>query len=125
MESTNAEEDGGEEAPATKLTLGEESAILTTIREMMTEIKSDIANRLTDFQTSFQADIKKQLNKMRADIGKEIEEAVGKIALTNERLEEAEQRIGDMETWSAGAKDAVNSLLKTQQALQAKVTELE
>lgn len=41
MESTNTEEEGGEEAPATKLTLSEESTILTTIREMMTEIKTD------------------------------------------------------------------------------------
>lgn len=82
-------------------------------------------NRLTDFQNSFQADIKKQLNEMRADINREIEEATGKIVLTNERFEEAEQRIGDMETWSAGAKDAVNSLLKTQHALKAKVTERE
>ena len=56
---------------------------------------------------------------MRADITQEIEEATGKIDLANERLEEAKQ--WDMKTWSTGAKDAVNSLLK----IQVEVTELE
>lgn len=65
------------------------------------------------------------MNKLRAGINQDIEEVTGKIDATNERLEEAEQRIRDMETWSTGAKDAVSSLLRTQRAIQGKVTKLE
>lgn len=73
------------------------------MKGMITEIRTDIVKQLSDFKNSLQADIKKQLNKLGGDINQEIEEATGKIDLANERLEEAEQRIRDMETWSTSA----------------------
>lgn len=58
MENTNTEEDGGEEALANKL--GDEPAILNTIREVMkgmiSEIRTDIAKQLSDFQKSVSAE---------------------------------------------------------------------
>ena len=80
-----------EEVLATKL--GGETTLLTTTQEAM--------------------DTKKQPNEMRAVFNQNIEETTGKIELTTERLEEAEQCIGDMESWGMDAKGAMSSLLKT------------
>lgn len=62
---------------------------------------------------------------MKADINQKIEETTAKIDSTTERLEEAERHVGDIESWGTDAKDTIVSLLETQSALQAKVTDLE
>ena len=41
------------------------------------------------------------------------------------RVEEAEQRVSDMEDWSAGAKDVIFQALAAQESIQAKLTDLE
>ena len=103
------EDDPTENTNTDATKLGGKTAILTTIQEVMKdmttemqELRSDITKQLSDLQNNFQTDIKKWLNKLRADINQKIVEITGKIDLTTERLEEAEQRIGDMETWGTG-----------------------
>lgn len=54
-----------------------------------------------------------------------IKEMAGKIKLTTEKLDEAEQHIRDMEICWMGTKHAVMSLLNMRHNLQAKVADLE
>jgi hypothetical protein len=44
---------------------------------------------------------------------------------TSTRMGDAEQRIGEMDRWNSAVKEILEQSLKSQHALQAKVTELE
>lgn len=110
-----------------------ETVSLTSIRDIIkesmstaiSELENNISKQLADFQCSFQEDIKKQLGEMGTDINQKMEVIAGQLAATSRRLEEAEERIVEVETFGVEAKEVISNMQKTQLALQAKITELE
>lgn len=79
-------------------------------------LRSDLKSEMSEFRRSFRNDMKKELNEFRA---------TGELQATIARVAETEQRISDIEEWDTAAKEALTHALESQEALQAKLTELE
>ncbi len=101
------------------------SVIKHSMTEAMSALENNISKQLSDFQHNFKEDIMKQLGEMRSEINQRMEVTAGKIAATSQRLDEAEERIREVETFSGEVKDVLTRVQKTQLALQSKITELE
>lgn len=101
------------------------NAIKHSMAEAMSELENNISKQLSDFQHNFKEDIIKQLDEMRTEINQKMEATTGKIAAASRRLDEAEERIGEVETFSVEVKDVLTNVQRTQSTLQAKITELE
>lgn len=101
------------------------SAINEAMANAMSELETNISKRFSDFQSNIQEDIKKQLGEMRSDINLKMEETVKKIDVGSQRLGEAEQRVGEVETFSMEVGKTLNQMQRTQLQLKAKLTELE
>ncbi|KAK1897326.1 LINE-1 retrotransposable element ORF1 protein [Dissostichus eleginoides] len=69
--------------------------------------------------------MKKELGEFREDVNRQLNEIAMDLKTTVCRVEEAEQRVSDMEDWSAGAKDVICQALAAQESIQAKLTDLE
>ncbi|KAK1904678.1 LINE-1 type transposase domain containing protein 1 [Dissostichus eleginoides] len=88
-------------------------------------IRSDVKTELNDFRESFSREMKKELGEFREDVNRQLNEIATDLKTTVCRAEEAEQRVSDMEDWSAGAKDVICQALAAQESIQAKLTDLE
>ncbi|KAK1894406.1 Cingulin-like protein 1 [Dissostichus eleginoides] len=88
-------------------------------------IRSDVKTELNDFRKSFSREMKKELGEFREDVNRQLNEIATDLKATVCRVEEAEQRVSDMEDWSAGAKDVICQALAAQESIQAKLTDLE
>lgn len=59
------------------------------------------------------------------DINQKMEVTAGKIAAASQRLDEAEERIREVETFGGEVKEVLTCMQKAQLRLQSKITELE
>lgn len=62
---------------------------------------------------------------MRADINQKMEATAGQIAATSQRLDEAKERIGEVETFGVEVREVLTRMQKTQLTLKSKLTQLE
>ncbi|KAK1906205.1 Cingulin-like protein 1 [Dissostichus eleginoides] len=88
-------------------------------------IRSDVKTERNDFRESFSREMKKELGEFREDVNRQINEIATDLKTTVCRVEEAEQRVSDMEDWSARAKDVICQAVAAQESIQAKLTDLE
>ncbi len=112
---------------------GDTPATLSSIRKVMGEVmaegmrdlKSDMRKELSEFWASFRQDMKVQLDELTSEINQKIQDATGQIEGATWRLEEVERSMAGSEKWDVGVKNTLIQLLKNQEILQAKVTDLE
>lgn len=62
---------------------------------------------------------------MRSDMNLKMEETVKKIDVVSQRLGEAEQQVGEVETFSTEVNETLNQMQRMQLELKSKLTELE
>ena len=62
---------------------------------------------------------------IKSDINLKMEETVEKIEVVSQSLGEAEQRVGEVETFSVEVNETLNQMQKTQHELKSKLTKLE
>lgn len=96
-------------------------AIHAEIRALRLDFRSDMG----EFRLSFRNDMKKELNEFREEINQKLKESAGDLQTTKVRVTEAEQRIANIEEGDMATRDALIQALENQEALQAKLTDLE
>ncbi|KAL7839190.1 hypothetical protein SRHO_G00258480 [Serrasalmus rhombeus] len=69
--------------------------------------------------------MKEELEHFKRDINQRLRETAKELASQATRIDEAEQRVGEIESWSMEANEALLETLKQQRALQEKLTEQE
>lgn len=86
------------------------SVISEAMANATSELENNISRQFAGFQSNIQEDIKKQLGEMRSDINLKMEETVKKIEVVSQRLGEAEQRVGEVETFSIEVNETLNQM---------------
>lgn len=107
---------------------GDGETTTQTLHETMLSISKQIsglrAELISDLD-AFKADMKQEMNTLKQDINQQL--TVTKLAVQeqSEKLEEAQSRIGGLETWSTAANDALRQSLKEQKKMMDKINDLE
>lgn len=99
-------------------------ASICAIHAEIKAIRSDMKTELNNFHDTFSRDMKNDLANFRADVNRKLNEIAIDLKETVGRVEEAEQRVADMEDWSSEAKEVLCQALHTQESIQAKLTDL-
>lgn len=107
---------------------GDGEASTQTLHETMLSISKQISGLRTELKSdldAFKADMKQEMNTLKHDINQQL--TVTKLAVQeqSEKLEEAQNRIGGLETWSTAANDTLKQLLKEQKKMSDKINDLE
>ena len=84
---------------------------------------SDLKSEMSGFRLSFRSDMEKEFNEFKREINLKTPGSYRWATIA--RVAKAEQRISDIEEWDKVAKEALTQALENQDALQAKLTELE
>lgn len=101
------------------------SPFMQAIYNEIRALRSDLKSEMSEFRHSLRDDMRKELNEFRGEINTKLQETSRELQATTTRVAEAEQRVSDIEEWNTAAKDALTQALENQEALQAKLTELE
>ena len=101
-------------------------ATTQTLHETMLSISKQISGLRTELKSdldAFKADMKQEMIALKQDINQQL--TVTKLAVQeqSEKLEEAQSRIGGLETWSTAAIDALRQSLKEQKKMMDKINE--
>lgn len=124
-ENYGDEESHGNNGEAGKANEAVASSDMQAIYNEIRALRSDLKSDMSEFRLSFCEDIKKELKEFRGEINQKLKEATGDLQATKVRVAEAEQRIAGIEEWDAAAREALIQTMETQEALQAKLTDLE
>ncbi|KAK7898842.1 hypothetical protein WMY93_019695 [Mugilogobius chulae] len=95
--------------------------ILKAIRELRAELKEDTKQSMSKLSK----EINDKLGELGEEINGKLDNAVSKIQDLTERMEEAETRTIQIESWTLEATTVLSACLEQQRKLQAKVTDLE
>lgn len=96
-----------------------------TMAKAMSGLQDNMAKQLSELQVGMQADVKKKLGELRADINRKMEENTEKIEASLLRLNEAEHRISEVETFHLEVQEALEQMQRAQLELKSKITDLE
>ena len=96
-------------------------AISKEVRDLKAEMKTD----LNTLKEQVKSDVKSELNELKQEIYQQLSANTKTIQTHETRINEAEERIEEMETWSLEAKDTLCRSLKQQRLLQDKLTDIE
>ena len=100
-------------------------ASISAMHAEIKAIRSDVRTELNNSQDTFSRDMKNELANFREDVNCKLQEIATDLKETVGRVEEAEQRVADMEDWSSVAKEVLCQTLHTQENIHAKLTDLE
>lgn len=98
-----------------------DSEVLKAITNLKTEIQGDNKQNMDKLSQ----DINKKLDKVSQEINGKLDNIAGDIQGLTERMEEAESRVLQVESWAEEATAALGSCLEQQKKLQQKVIDLE
>lgn len=107
---------------------GDVEATTQTLHETMLNISKQISDLRTELKSdldSFKTDMKHDMNTLKHDINQQLIATKLTVQEQGEKLEEAQTRIGGLETWSAVANDALRQSLKEQRKMFDKINDLE
>lgn len=91
----------------------------------ISELKTDLRKEFSQFKEEFKKDMKTEVDKLKSDINQKLEGITEDIQSHGTRLNEAEDRITELESANLELKDVLLHTLKEQKMMQNKVTDLE
>ena len=129
-------EDEGDTMAAMTDTEGEGEDMEAEATEMIRSVQKDIIKEIQDFESELKAEftmftkeikkeMKEELEDFKKDINQRLAETTRELATQTTRIEGAEQRIGEIESWNIDVKDALLHSLQQQKILQERLTDQE
>lgn len=100
-------------------------AIIMAVHAEIKAVCSDVKMESSNFCDTLKKDMKEELGNLKEDVNQKLCEIVTELKDTVSRVGEVEQRVADMEEWSAKANEVLSHTLQVQENIQAKLTDLE
>lgn len=103
-------------------------ALQTSIDAIRADIKAGhltMKKELSGFSETIKRDMREELGNFKEEINLKLSEIGAELKNTEARMEEVENRVGEVEEWSVNAKDALLNVLKEQERIVSKLTDLE
>lgn len=88
-------------------------------------LKSELKTELTTFKEEIKKEMKEELEDFMKNVNQKLMATANKLAKQTTRLDGAEQRVADVESWNMEVKDALLQALKQQRILQDRLTDQE
>jgi len=98
---------------------------LKDISDQITNLRTQLNTDLTSFKDEVKREVKEELSEFRQQINQQLTATTLTLQDHDNKLEAAEARIEELESWSAAANEVLQESLKEQRALRGKVDDLE
>ncbi len=103
-------------------------AMQASLEAIRADIKAghlDMKKELSGFCETIKKDLKEELGNFKEEVNQKLSEIGAELKNTGVRVEEVETRVAEMEEWSVTARDTLLQVLKEQERIVSKLTDLE